>query len=81
MELRHIDWSPVYLSADVNTALARFNNLFLAVINKIAPYRDYRPKLNSKPWMCGEIVAAIKKRDMLFSRFKKDRGNVQFYRE
>ena len=64
-ELCHVDWSPVYFAADVNVALTHFNRLFLAVIDKIAPYRDFRPKLNSKPWMCGEILAAIKKRNLL----------------
>ena len=51
-ELRHIDWSPIYLATDVNIALTHFNRLFVAVIDKVAPYREFRPKLNSKPWMC-----------------------------
>ena len=70
-ELRGIDWSHVYFATDVNVTVQQFNAKFLSVIDKIAPYRDFRPKLNSKPCMCGEILAAIKKRDLLFSRFKK----------
>ena len=80
-ELRTIDWSQVYFATDVNIAVNQFNAKFLSVIDKVAPYRDFRPKLNSKPWMCGEILAAIKKRDSLFSKFKKNRSNEQLYKE
>ena len=80
-ELRGIDWSPVYFATDVNIAVQQFNAKFLSVIDRVAPYRDFRPKLDSKPWMCGEILAAIKKRDLLFRRFKKNREDAELYKE
>ena len=80
-ELRTIDWRPVYFVTGVNVAVREFNARFLSVIDRIAPYRDFWPKLDSKPWMCGEILAAIKKRDSLFNRFKKNRKNSELYRE
>ena len=80
-ELRSIDWSPVYFATDVNVAVHDFNAKLLSVIDKVAPYREFRPKLDSKPWMCGKILAAIKKRDLLFSRFKKNRGDNELYKE
>ena len=80
-ELRNVDWSSVFLATDVNLALERFRLIFFAIIDKVAPYREYRPKLNSAPWMCGEIIAGIKRRNNLFSRFKKDRSNESLYRE
>ena len=51
------------------------------ILNRIVPYRDFRPRVNSRPWMCGEILSGIKKRDSLFARFKRDRSNVSLYKE
>ena len=80
-ELRDVDWSPVFLARDVNMALEQFYLVFMSVIDSIAPYREFKPRQNSAPWMCGEILAGIKKRDLLFKRFKKSIGNGDIYRE
>ena len=68
-ELRDIDWSPVLFATDVNMALEKLYAMFLSVIDSIAPYREYRRRHDSAPWMCGEILAGIKKRDLLFAKF------------
>ena len=39
----------------------------------------YEPEAN--PWMNSHILASIRKRDLLLSRFRKDRSNVQLYKE
>ena len=80
-ELRDIDWTPVYLATDVNMALENFYTMFLLVIDIIAPYREYRPRHDSAPCMCGEILAGIKRRDMLFAKFKRNRSNENLYRD
>ena len=58
-----------------------FRLIFLSIIDKVAPYREYRPRVDSAPWMCGEILAGIKRRNNLFSRFKRDRSNGELYTE
>ena len=80
-ELGNMDWSPVVFAIDVNLALENFYQMFISVIDNIAPYREFRPKHFSSPWMCGEILAGIKKRDSLFAKFKKDRNNQDIYRQ
>ena len=51
------------------------------VVDKVAPFREIRVKVNSNPWMNGSILAGIRKRDKLFSRFKLDRNNETLYKE
>ena len=79
-ELRKINWSPVFSAPNVDVALDSFNSLFLTVINKVAPIRKMRFKKDSQPWMNGEILNGIRKRDALFAKVKKDRGNSETYK-
>ena len=80
-ELSKIDWSSVLLSMDVNYCLTEFNRLFSLVIDKVAPFKEVRVRRRCSPWMNPHILAGIRKRDSLFSRFRKDRGNEELYRE
>ena len=77
--LKHIDWSPVLIETDVELSLKTFVDMLLQVINEIAPYNQVRVKHNTAPWMCREILLSIRKRDILFRKFKQDRGNRGAY--
>ena len=79
-QLRKLNWSPVYLAPNVDVALENFNSLFLSVIDKVAPTRRMRFK-DSQPWMNGDILSSIRKRDALFAKVKKNRNNSDFYKE
>ena len=80
-ELSKIDWSAVLRSDDVNFCLAEFRKLFMSAVDKVAPFREIRVKKRSNPWMNAHILAGIRKRDGLFSRFRKDRNNSDVYRD
>ena len=51
------------------------------IVDRLAPMRQIRVKQRTEPWMTGDIISGIKRRDLLFSRFKRDRNNVDMYRE
>ena len=74
-ELREIDWSKILSSADVDFCLNEFNRLFRSVIDVVAPLREVRVRNKMNPWMNSEILSGIKRRNDLFSRFKKDKTN------
>ena len=38
-------------------------------------------KQKTEPWFNGDILAGIRRRDVLFKRFRRERGNVELYRE
>ena len=77
--LREVDWNPVLLETNVEIALGCFSGLLLGVIEKIAPYHEVKVKHDSAPWMCREILVGIRKRDLLFRRFKQNRNDKSLY--
>ena len=80
-ELKKIDWNCILSSADVNFCLAEFTRLFKVALDTVAPYREVRVRKDSNPWMNSIILSGIRKRDALFGRFKKNRGNEKIYRD
>ena len=80
-ELSKIDWSLILSSSNVDYCVKEFSRLFISAVDKVAPYREIRVRKNSSPWMNGIILASIKKRDRLFSRYKSDKGNGTLYKE
>lgn len=78
-KLSQVDWSHVLRDTNVESALQSFINTLLSVIDEIAPYNQIRVKHDSAPWMCGEILAGIRRRDALFKRFKRDKSNGVLY--
>ena len=80
-ELSGINWFSVLASDDVNFAVTEFGRLFKLAIDRVAPQREVRVRNKSNPWMNSHILALIRRRDRLFSRFKNDRSNTDVYRE
>ena len=81
IELSAIDWSDLLVSVDVDYCLSEFTRLFNQAVDKVAPFKEIRVRNKSNPWMNSEILASIKKRDSLLSRFKRDPSNESLYRE
>ena len=75
--LSRVDWSSVVLARDIDHSLSEFHHIFLSVTERVAPLREVRVKAKSNPWMNSIILTSIKKRDLLFSRFRKDTNNVE----
>ena len=79
--LRRVDWTSVFLARHVDESLSQFVSLLHGVLDKVAPLRDIKVKQKTEPWFNGDILAGIRRRDVLFKRFRRDRGNVELYRE
>ena len=80
-ELRAVDWSLVYLAPSVDEAYGYLIGILREVTDRLAPLRQIRVKQRTEPWMTGDIICGIKRRDSLFSLFKRDRSNRDVYRE
>ena len=48
----------------------------MSVIDKVAPEKKVRIKENNQEWFDNEVHEAIRKRDKLFSKFKKTRLDI-----
>lgn len=70
--LNSLNWSLV-LCSDVDEAWGQFKNMFLEAVDKVAPIKTIRVKLRSEPWMNGDILEAISKRNKAFSVFRKSK--------
>ena len=79
-ELSKVDWSSILSSSDVNFCVTEFSKLFKMALDKVAPFREIRVRSNPNPWMNGIILAGIRERDKLFSRFKRNRGDAELHK-
>ena len=79
-DLSKVDWSGVLFSDNVDFCLDEFSRLFRGVIDKVAPFREIRIKQRTNPWMNSQILAKIRKRDELLSKFKRDRNDSVLYK-
>ena len=73
MELNKINWFQVTDIEDVNKVRALFHNLFIKVLNSVAPIKQVRLKQRSEPWMDGHILDLINQRDQALHNFRKSK--------
>ena len=67
----------------VDGAWDLFNQLFLQVVNSMAPLKQIRIKQRSSPWLNPEILDAIQAREEAVQRYKKtqDQADADIYRK
>ena len=56
-------------------------DIVVGIIDRLAPMRQVRVKQRTEPWMTGDILSGIRRRDALLASFKRDRANLDIYRE
>ena len=62
-DLRAVDWLPVFLSKDVDSAVDLFTSLFSSVLDVHAPWVKFQKRKNHAPWITEETKELIRKRD------------------
>ena len=72
-KLREIDWSDVTLCNDVNNAWLLLKQEITTIIDSIAPMKSIRIKVNTEPWMTGEILEMINTRSFVLSIQKRQK--------
>ena len=60
----------------MNKAYENFIQTLMSVINKLAPFKTKRVKVDSQEWFDGEVLEIIALRDKLFKKFKRIKLNV-----
>ena len=73
-------WHSTFSSLTAVLFIALFTIVFHCILDKIAPVRELRIKEKSEPWMNTDILSLIKKRNQLFSQYRRDRSRVDVYR-
>lgn len=60
----------------VDSAWDLFNQIFLSMVNNLAPYKQVRVKQRSSLWLNTDILTAIKQREEALQRFQKSHEQV-----
>ena len=76
-----VDWTGILSSDNVESCLGEFNRLLRSVVDIVAPIREIRVKQKPNPWMNSHILAGIRRRDGLLSKFKRNRNDSSIYKE
>ncbi len=69
--LADVDWSSVIDNDDVDYAWSCFHDIFLNVLDSIAPVKQVRLKQRTEEWMTGEILECMCERDRALKDYKK----------
>lgn len=78
-KLKLCDWSSMFMASSVEDSWLHFKDLFLSVLNSVAPTKEVRLKQRSEPWLNAHILELISIRDSLLYKFRKDK-NKQIYK-
>ena len=60
---------------DVNTAWSKFKEIFIKVLDEVAPCKQIRIKTRTEPWMNNKILDLIRERDKALIIANKNKVN------
>ena len=73
-KLKELDWEDVYLCSNVNDAWVCFKQMFLSIIDDIAPVKEVRIKVRTEEWMTSDILELIYERDKILTLANKNKS-------
>ena len=74
--LKQVDFPNYENFGDVNEVYSNFFHKLMTVIDKIAPYKSKRVKLNTQKWFDGEVLEKLNLKNKLFQKCKKSRLHI-----
>ena len=76
--LLNAKWDDCFKAENVTVAWQSFRDIFMSVLDSIAPIKEIRLKNRTEPWMTSDILEDIKQRDFYLYRFKKNRAQEDY---
>ena len=67
-EVRATSWLDVYLSDDVNDAVAKFTNKLTEIMNRHCPMKTIQIKKNYAPWLSDHLKECIHEKLFEFNK-------------
>ena len=64
LALKHVPWDTAFVDGDVDYTLARWQDLFLACIEKFVPKITIKDP-NKPPWIDAEVMQLIRKKNKI----------------
>jgi hypothetical protein len=76
-KLNNANWSDLYLCRNVNYAWRIFQEIFMSILDDIAPTKEIKTKQKTEPWITSEILDQI--RDSFLYLYKKTQSKHFYY--
>ena len=77
-KLSSLNWLSVINFDNVDMSWEAFSEMFLNVIDSVAPLKKVRLKQDCEPWFSGEILELISRRDKAWIKFRKYNDEISF---
>ena len=77
--LKNANWESCFYATNVENAWSAFSDIFMSILNSIAPVKEVRLKQRTEPWVDSELLDLMRSRDRFLYQFKKH-GNSEDYR-
>ena len=64
----------MFLASSEEDSWLKFKDIFLSVLNSVAPVKQVRLKQKSEPWLTSDILEMISLRHCCLFKFKKNKA-------
>ena len=78
LKLTCANWDQCFNACNINTAWSAFREIFISILDLVAPVKVFRLKQRTEPWITLEILGLIKQRDNYLYQFKKSKDKSFF---
>ena len=77
-KLRSLDWAKVTSVKNVNDSWKLFHEMFLQILDRVAPIKNVRLKQRTEQWFTGDILRSISVRDKAWKQYREQNTSDNF---
>ena len=77
-KLRSVDLCQIINIENVSVAWKKFSQMFLEILDSVAPVKSVRLKQRSEPWFTEDILRMTGKRNKAWRKFRKHKGSTYY---
>ena len=77
-KLRSLDWAKVTSVKNVNDSWKIFHEMFLQILDRVAPVKKVRLKQRTEQWFTGDILRSISVRDKAWKQYREQKTSDNF---
>ena len=77
-KLSSLDWTKVSNDENVNDSWKTFHEMFLEILDRVAPVKNVRLKQRTEQWFTGDILRSISVRDKAWKQYRKQKTSENF---
>ena len=77
-KLRSLDWAKVTSVKNVNDSWKIFHEMFLQILDRVAPVKNIRLKQRTEQWFTGDILRSISVRDKAWIQHREQKTSDNF---